>query len=193
MCHTRSFNKSDCLYGFMIDRCQRANYTTSKWNWTLVIKSCYARWSVTAFADIQITTTVSLVYTRYTRCIYMYQSNTRCIYQVYIPGISVYTWYTPGVYTWCIHLVYTPGVYTWCIHLVYTRYIPGVWFDKSKKSWKMGSGPGSPWMFNFRDSPHPHKQETRGLDTIQTTFFLFLLATTLLSRKFWGKGRFVKK
>ena len=51
---------------------------------------------------------------------------------------------------------------------------------KVKKSWKMGGGPGSPfgredkapwtsWMFNFggfTDSPHTHKQETRGLDTI---------------------------
>ena len=46
----------------------------------------------------------------------------------------------------------------------------------------MGSRPGAPlsledkapWMFNsggFIDSPHPHKQETRGLDTIQATSF----------------------
>ena len=33
-----------------------------KRNWTLVIKSCYARWLVTAFADIQITTTVSQIF-----------------------------------------------------------------------------------------------------------------------------------
>ena len=68
-----------------------------------------------------------------------------------------------------------------------------VWFDKSKKSLKMGSGPGwlglplvledkarwTSWMFNFvgfTDSPHPHKQETRGLDKIQSTsFFLWWL------------------
>ena len=63
--------------------------------------------------------------------------------------------------------------------------ILGVWFDKSEKSWKMDSGPGSPfgredntlwtsWMFHFggfTDSPHPHKQETRGLQTIQATSF----------------------
>ena len=61
--------------------------------------------------------------------------------------------------------------------------VAGMWFDKSKKSWKMGSRPGSSfglddkatwtsWMFNFggfTDSPHPHKQETRGLVTIQAT------------------------
>ena len=46
----------------------------------------------------------------------------------------------------------------------------------------MGSRPGSPfaledkasWMFNFwgfTDSPHPHKRETRGRDTIQATSF----------------------
>ena len=40
-------------------------------------------------------------------------------------------------------------------------------------------------MFNFReftDKPHPHKQETRGLDTIQGYFSLSLVATSLLSR-----------
>ena len=37
----------------------------------------------------------------------------------------------------------------------------------------------------FTDPPHLHKQETTGSDTIQ--------ATSFLSRKFWGKGRFVKK
>ena len=34
--------------------------------------------------------------------------------------------------------------------------------------------PRNSWMFNFggfTDSPHPHKQETRGLDTIQATSF----------------------
>ena len=134
--------------------------------------------------------------------------------------------------------------------------ISGVWFDISNKSWKMGSRPGSPFghedkapwtslIFHFggfTDSPHPHKQQTRGLDTIQaqawylteateaiasvapglclgalskvpteiykflievpfakvsglqaTSFFLSLVATSLLSRTFWGKGRFVKK
>ena len=79
------------------------------------------------------------------------------------------------------------------------------WFDKSQISWK--SGPGSPFgqedkapwtscMFNFRgftDSPHPHQQETTALDTIQLTSFFPLVATFLLSRQFWGKGRFVKK
>ena len=72
----------------------------------------------------------------------------------------------------------------------------------------MGTGPGSPfgledkapwisWMFNFggfTDSPHPHRQETRGLDTIQFSirggYCTFVIS--LLSRKFWAKGRLVK-
>ena len=80
----------------------------------------------------------------------------------------------------------------------------GVIWTKNPQ-WKMGSGPGSPfaledkapwtsWMFNFggfTDSPHPHKQDTRGLDTIKaTSFFPWWI---LLSRTFWGKGRFIKK
>ena len=83
-------------------------------------------------------------------------------------------------------------------------YLSGVWFDNMQK---MGSGPGSPfgledkapwtsWMFNFEgftDSPHPHRQETRGLDTTQVTAFIpWWLYIFLLSRKSWGKGRFVK-
>ena len=69
--------------------------------------------------------------------------------------------------------------------------------------WKMGSGPGSPFGLEsdkappeppgclifggFTDSPHPLKQETRGLDTIQaTSFFPWWLLY------FSGKGRFVK-
>ena len=59
----------------------------------------------------------------------------------------------------------------------------------------MGSRPGSPfgqedkaaWMFNlggFTDSPHPHKQQTRCLYTIQaTSFFPSLVATSLLFKK----------
>ena len=57
----------------------------------------------------------------------------------------------------------------------------GVWFDKSKnpEKWVAGLGlednaPWTSWMFNsggFTDSPHPHKQETRGLDTIEATSF----------------------
>ena len=57
-----------------------------------------------------------------------------------------------------------------------------IW-QKQKKSWKLGSGPGSPfgledkapwisWMFNFggfTDSPHPRNQDTRSFDTIQAT------------------------
>ena len=42
------------------------------------------------------------------------------------------------------------------------------------------------WMFNFggfTDSPHPHKQKNRGLDTIQATSFFSLVAISLLSRK----------
>ena len=64
-----------------------------------------------------------------------------------------------------------------CIYV----HMSGVWFDNSKKSWKMDSGPGSPfgqedkapwtsWMFNFGGfTDSPHLQETRGLDTIQAT------------------------
>ena len=63
----------------------------------------------------------------------------------------------------------------------------GVWFDKStkilEKKWVVGlglpfglehKGPWTSWMFNsggFTDSLHPHKRETRGLDTIQATSF----------------------
>ena len=71
----------------------------------------------------------------------------------------------------------------------------GFYLTKVNIPEKMGSGPGcrgqsplNPWMCGFggfTDSPHPHKQETRSLDTIQ--------AISLLSRTFWGKGRFVKK
>ena len=78
----------------------------------------------------------------------------------------------------------------WCMNYMYLQ--------GCEKTWKMDSGPGSPfgledkapwtcWMFNLRgftNSPNPHKQETRGLDTIQTTsFFLSLVASSLLSRK----------
>ena len=74
----------------------------------------------------------------------------------------------------------------------------GMWFDKSNKSWKMGSGLGSPfgledkthWMINFggfTDSPHPYKQETRGSDTIQATSFfpwwLLLFFVKILCKK----------
>ena len=41
---------------------------------------------------------------------------------------------------------------------------PGSTFDLEDKA------PWTSWMFNsggFTDSPNPHKQETRGLDTIQ--------------------------
>ena len=71
----------------------------------------------------------------------------------------------------------------------------------------MGSGPGSPfgvedkapwtsWMINFggfTDSPHPHKQETRGLDTIQTTSLFSLVAISLLSRTFLRQREICKK
>ena len=84
---------------------------------------------------------------------------------------------------------------TQCTHLVVIC---------QNKKIKMGCGPGSPvgvedkapwtsWMFNFWGqftySPYPHKQET-GHNT--GYFFLSWVATSLLSRKFWGKGRFVK-
>ena len=79
---------------------------------------------------------------------------------------------------------------------------------------KMDSRPGSPsgrddkvpstsWMFSFggfTDSPHPHKYETRGLDTIQATSFfhwwlllIFQAFQDILCLERWGKGRFVKK
>ena len=69
---------------------------------------------------------------------------------------------------------------------------------------KMGSGPGSrgqgppepPGCLILVDLQTLHittKQETRGLDTIQDYLFLSLVATSLLWRNVWGKGRFVKK
>ena len=79
----------------------------------------------------------------------------------------------------------------------------GCALTKVKNPEKMGSGRGSPigledkapWtsrMFTFggfTDSPHPHKQETRWFGHNTGYFFLSLVATSLLSRKFWGKGR----
>ena len=70
---------------------------------------------------------------------------------------------------------------------------------------KSGSRPGCPfaledkspwtsWMFSFggyTDSPHHHKQETRGLDTIQATSF-FPWWLLLFFQKHLGKGKFVK-
>ena len=43
----------------------------------------------------------------------------------------------------------------------------GVLFDKSEK-WVAGPGSLTPWMFNYGGFTF---QETRGLDTIQATFF----------------------
>ena len=83
----------------------------------------------------------------------------------------------------------------------------GVWFDKSKQILnKMGSGPGSPfrladkapwtsWMFNFggfTDSPHPHKQETRGLITIQATSFFPWWLRLFFQENFEAKWDFEK-
>ena len=45
----------------------------------------------------------------------------------------------------------------------------------------------------FSDCPHPHKQETRGLDANTGYFLLFLVTTSLLSKFFLGKRRFIKK
>ena len=86
------------------------------------------------------------------------------------------------------------------------RQISGVWFDTGKKSWRMGIGPECPfgledkapwtsWMFNFggfTDSPHPRKQETRGLDPVQATSFFPWWLLLFYQEMFWGKGRFVK-
>ena len=55
--------------------------------------------------------------------------------------------------------------------------------------------PWTSWMFNFggfTDSPHLHKQETRGLDTIQATS-LSLVATSLLSKKVPRQREICKK
>ena len=67
----------------------------------------------------------------------------------------------------------------------------------------MGSGPGSPfsledsWMFNsggFTDSPHPHKQETRGSDTTRATSFFPCLAKLLFFQEnSQAKGDLYKK
>ena len=71
----------------------------------------------------------------------------------------------------------------------------------------MGSGPGSPfgledkahwtfWMFNFggfTDSPHPHKQETRGLDRILATSFFPWWLLLFFQESFQGICIVVKK
>ena len=61
-----------------------------------------------------------------------------------------------------------------------------MWFLRIPEKWVAGLGPHldkTPWT--LEGSPRPYKQETRGLGTIQ--------ATSLLSRKCFGKRRFVKK
>ena len=70
----------------------------------------------------------------------------------------------------------------------------------------MGRSPGSPfgledkappppprtsWMFNFggfTDSPHPDKQETRDLDTIQATSFFPWWILLFFQERFEAKG-----
>ena len=72
-------------------------------------------------------------------------------------------------------------------------------FRRNNKSWKLGSGPGSPfgledkapWVFNsggFTDSPHPHKQETGGLDPIQATSFIPWWLLLFYQQTFEAKG-----
>ena len=112
-------------------------------------------------------------------------------------------------WSYCVWLscICTPSSHThlnlFMWHALYKQkqHYSGVWSDRSTKSWKMGSRSGCPfgleddapwtsWMFNyggFRDSP-----QTRSLDTIHT-LFLFMVATSILSRKFWGQGKFCKK
>ena len=78
----------------------------------------------------------------------------------------------------------------------------GMWFYNRKKilkKWVASLGlplvlrtkpPWTSWMFNFgrctdSHSPHPHKQETRGLDTIQvTSFFPWWLLLSFLGGYF---------
>ena len=77
----------------------------------------------------------------------------------------------------------------------------GVWLDKRPS---LGlplvyrtKPPWTSWMFTdfrgFTDSPHPHKQENRGLDQIQATSFFPWWLLLFFRQQFWGKERFVKK
>ena len=97
-------------------------------------------------------------------------------------------------------------MYFFTIFFLISRLSLRVWFDKSINSWKMGSRPGSPfglegkapwtsWMFNyggFTDSPHPHKQETGGLDTIQATSLFSWWLILLFQEHFEEKGDLYK-
>ena len=84
----------------------------------------------------------------------------------------------------------------WNFIIMQPCYHPGVWFDKSKKSSTMGIGPGSPFgledkaPWKFKDSPHPHKQETRGLDTIQAASVFPWWLLLFFHKKFEAKGDF---
>ena len=49
------------------------------------------------------------------------------------------------------------------------------------------------WIFNFADSAHPHKQETRGLDTIQATPFFPLWLLLFFQENFEAKKNICKK
>ena len=83
----------------------------------------------------------------------------------------------------------------------------GVLLDKSTKSWKMGSGPGSPFGPEDKSPPEPpgcltledlqtlhipNKQETGGLDTIQATSFFPGWLLLFFQNNVLGKERFVK-
>ena len=67
-------------------------------------------------------------------------------------------------------------------------------------SWVMGHGfpfsledraPWTPWKFifeGFTDSPHPHKQNARGLDTIHTTSFFPWWLLLFFQENYEAKG-----
>ena len=124
--------------------------------------------------------------------------------QLYLHGLSVRNdsllpiWVMHGKNIWDLNHV---EVHWQTVIIVYNYRTnackSGVWFWQ-KNPGKMGSGPGSAFglvdkatwtssvMFNFLEDlqiPLPHKHRL---------LLYFLGATSLLSRTFWGKGRFVK-
>ena len=70
-------------------------------------------------------------------------------------------------------------------------------FDKSKKSWTMGTGLGNPLVWRTKPPEPPGCLNLEDLQTLHIPtnywfghntgyFFLSLVATSVLSRKFWG-------
>ena len=88
------------------------------------------------------------------------------------------------------------------VHNLLRAPFTGMWCDKSKESWKMGSGPEYPFGLEDKASTeHPACLILGDLQTLHIPtkfghntgyFFLSLVATSRLPRTFQGKGRFVK-